>query len=82
MYHMVTPQHRADQLAACMRVAVEESGISRRELALRTGIPLVTLQRRLTTPGGKLQAAEAFAIADALATPLSGLVALAETSAT
>lgn len=79
---MVTPQYRADQLAACMRVAVEESDISRRELALRTGIPLVTFQRRLTASGAKLQAAEAFAIADALATSLSGLMALAETSAT
>lgn len=75
VFHMDTPQTQADRLTGTIREALARSGVSRRELSARTGIPLTTLQRRLVSPGTGLQLTEATAIASAIGTSLSELAA-------
>ena len=45
---MDTPTTAAQSVAEVVSAALREAGISQREAAARTGIPLATLSRRLT----------------------------------
>ena len=45
---MDTPETTAQRFAEEVRAGMEVAGISQRDMAARTGIPLVTLSRRLT----------------------------------
>lgn len=45
---MKTPQHVSDTLAEVVQEAMRSAGLSQRAVAETTGIPLVTLNRKLT----------------------------------
>lgn len=63
--HMDTPESIARQVSAEIRAAMKLAGMSQRDMAAKTGIPLVTLGRRLT--GGKpFDIAELAAVASTL----------------
>lgn len=64
-------------LAAVIAAAADEKGVSISELSSATGIPHVTLRRRLTTGRG-LRFDELEAIAAALGTTVSSLIREAE----
>lgn len=48
MLHMNTPQATSDRLTAVISQAMASAKVSQRAMAEATGIPLVTLNRRLT----------------------------------
>jgi transcriptional regulator with XRE-family HTH domain len=77
MIHMTTATQLSDRLANAIRDAASSAGVSQRELASRTGIPLVTLNRKLnhSTP---FNAIELGAISEALGTSLVDLALKAE----
>lgn len=78
---MTTDQHDATRgIASVASAALTEAGISQRDAAERTGIPLATLSRRLTgrTP---FILTELEAIASLVGTTLTDLVARGEANA-
>lgn len=74
---MVTAQADADAIAAAVASALQAAGISRREAAARSGIPLTTLQRRLTGRSPFLTT-ELAVLAALAGTQASAIVAAAE----
>lgn len=74
---MVTPPDMAKALAAATSEALMAAGISRRDAADRSGIPITTLQRRLTGRS-PLNAHELDTLATLAGTTVSALVARAE----
>lgn len=70
----------SQRIAAAVADAIKRADLSQRDVAARTGIPLVTLSRRLT---GKspFTIAELATIADLLGTTIAGLTAAADTPA-
>ena len=68
------------QLTAEVREAVKAAGLSQRDLAGRTGIPLVTLSRRLTGQGRGFTVDELLRIGEALGLSLVDLALRAERS--
>lgn len=80
--HMDTnPPSLPRQITAEIREAMQAAGVSQRVLSARTGLPLVTLSRRLTDNGRPFDLAELLAIADALEVNLAELVIRAERAA-
>jgi len=74
---MDTPEALARRVAHVVKTAAEEAGISQRKLAEVTGIPLVTLGRRLN--GGKsFEIRELAAIGEALDLSLTDIALMAE----
>lgn len=74
---MNTPEATSARLTAAVADAVKASGLSQRTLAEKCGIPLVTLNRRLTGRN-PFTVVEVAAIADALGTSLLDLAVRAE----
>ena len=74
---MELPERQSQALAAALSEALSAAGVSQRDAALRSGIPLVTLSRRLT---GKspLRADELTALAVLAGTSVSALAASVE----
>lgn len=60
----------AGTVAEVVRSAMKDAGISQRELADRTGLPLATLLRRLSGQARSFTVGELFAIAEAVDVPL------------
>lgn len=79
---MDAPIAVAQQLAAEVRAAMSSRNISQRDLAARTGVPLVTLNRRLTGQGKPFDIAELVAIAEVLDLSLVELTIRAERALT
>lgn len=75
--HMEHPEHAAREIATVVALRVEESGLSRRQLSDRTGIPFSTLTRRLNGLS-PFVVTELHAIASVLGTTVKTLVAEAE----
>lgn len=77
---MSTPTGTARDIATSLASAIREAGWSQRDVADATGIPLVTLSRRLT---GKspLTITELAAITEAIGVSLAALVLAAEDAA-
>ena len=80
--YMNTNQALEQQLAAEVREAARSAGVSRNQLAELTGIPFVTLTRRLTSTGKGFTVAELVAVAAALDLSLVELALRAERSLT
>ncbi len=76
--HMDSPDFLARQIAAEVRSAMTAAGISQREMARATNIPLVTLGRRLTGAGKPMDMVELATIAHALGISVTELVLRAE----
>lgn len=74
---MDTPESTSAGIAAAVRAALDRAGITRRDAALRTGIPLTTLQRRLTGRSPFL-VTELSALASLTGTTVSALATEAE----
>lgn len=74
---MATPNELSDRLADAIRDATTAAGVSQRELAARTGIPLVTINRKLNH-ASPFNAIELGAISEALGTSLVDLALKAE----
>ena len=77
---METSTDLAHQIAAEVRAAMAASGLSQRDLAARTGLPLVTLSRRLTGKGKAFDIEELARISDALGLSIVELAIRAERS--
>ena len=75
---MDTATH-SQALAEVVKIALADAGVTRREAASRTGIPLTTLTRRLTGNSPFL-ATELAAIASVTDTTVSALFAKVEAS--
>lgn len=75
--YMDTPESTSRGIAEAVKVALSTAGISRRDAAAQTGIPLTTLQRRLTGSSPFL-VTEIAALAHLTGTTVSALVAHAE----
>ena len=75
---METHEALARQIADEVRAAMARAGISQRDLADRTGLPLVTLSRRLTGKGKPFDVGELALIADVLGLSLVELAIRAE----
>lgn len=75
---MDAPNALAQQVAAEIRSAMESRNVSQREVAARTGVPLVTLNRRLTGQGKPFDLAELAMTAEALDMSVVDLVIRAE----
>ena len=71
----------ANKLADEVGLVIKAAGISQRELANKTGIPLVTLSRRLAATGRGFTMAELLLVTDAVGADLPGLIARAEAAA-
>ena len=72
---MDSPVARAADIARSLADAADARGVSRRQLAQMTGIPLATLHRRLAGGAARpLDLAEALAISEAIECPLSQLI--------
>jgi len=71
----------ARQITAEVREAMRAAGVSQRELSTLTGLPLVTLNRRLTGAGKPFDLDELMAVADALHLSLTDVVLRAERAA-
>ena len=80
--YMDTNQALEQQLAAEVREAARSAGVSRNQLAELTGIPFVTLTRRLASTGKGFTVAELVAVAAALDLSLVELALRAERSLT
>ena len=78
VFHMERTEAFANKLAEEVAIAIKEAGISQRELASKTGIPLVTLSRRLAATGRGFTMAELLLVADAVGVDLPELIARAE----
>lgn len=74
---MTTAQAISAGLTEAVRDSLKEAGLSQREAASRTGIPLVTLNRRLQD-GSKFTAIELGVIAETCGTSLVDLALKAE----
>jgi Helix-turn-helix. len=74
---MTTANQLSDRLADAIRDAASTAGVSQRELSARTGIPLVTINRKLNH-GTPFNAIELGAISEALGTSLVDLALKAE----
>lgn len=74
---MDTPEATSKALAEAVKAALETAGVSRRDAAERTGIPLTTLQRRLTGRSPFL-VTELAVLASLTGTTVSALAATAE----
>lgn len=79
---METHEALARQMAGEVRAAMGHAGISQRDLAATTGLPLVTLSRRLTGKGKPFDIGELALIADTLGLSLVELAIRAERSLT
>lgn len=80
--HMETnPPAVLRQITAEIRGAMQAAGVSQRELSARTGLPLVTLSRRLVGSGKPWDLNELLAVAAALDLSLAELVIRAERAA-
>ena len=75
---MDTPIALGRAITAEIRAGMESAGISQRDMAEATTIPLVTLNRRLTGNGKALDMAELAAIAEVLGTSVTDLIVRAE----
>lgn len=66
MIHMVTEQPTAEDVARALGEALASAGVTQREASVRSGIPLVTLSRRLTgkTPFNVLELASLASVAE------------------
>lgn len=78
LIRMDTPEALARQVALEVEAARKAAGISQRALSETTGIPLVTLNRRLTGQGKPFTFAEVAAVAAALGTTLTDISLRAE----
>lgn len=76
---MATPDQLSSRLAATVAASIKAANLSQRAVAEATGIPLVTLSRRLTGHSG-FTVPEVAAIADALGVSLVELFLRAERS--
>lgn len=74
---MDTPENTSRGIATAVKLALKDAGISRRDAAERTGIPLTTLQRRLTGASPFL-VTELAALASLTGTTVSALAVAAE----
>ena len=77
LVRMNTPEATSARLTAAVGDAIKAAGLSQRAVAERCGIPLVTLNRRLTGRTA-FTVIEVAAIADALGTSLLDLAVRAE----
>ena len=75
---MDTSEAVARQVSAEIKAAMLAAGISQRDLAAKTAIPLVTLNRRLTGGSKPFDLVELASIADVLGLSLTELVLRAE----
>ena len=75
---MDTAEALARQVAAEIKNAMKAAGVSQRDVADATGIPLVTLNRRLSGMGKPMTIAEAAAILPALNLSLTEIALRAE----
>ena len=75
--HMTTAQQISEGLASAVREALKNAGLSQRAASEKTGIPLVTLNRRLRDGRG-FTAIELGTIAEACGTSLVDLALKAE----
>lgn len=73
-----TPEALARQVLAEIRQAMKAAGISQRDIAKATGIPLVTLNRRLVGTGKPMDLSEVAAIAAVLGLSLTEVALRAE----
>lgn len=80
--HMDNTEALDRQLTAEVREAMKAAGMSHREMAAATGIPLVTLSRRLSGQGKGFTVVEVLAIADVLGISLVELALRADRSLT
>lgn len=78
---MDTAAAAAAQIPGVVRAAMDTVGMTQRELADATQIPLATLSRRLTDGGRAFDLAELSAVAGALRTTLTEIVLQAERAA-
>ena len=80
MFRMTSPEAKSRRLSQAIKEAASAASISQRDLADRTGIPLVTLNRKLnhTTP---FNAVELGAISEVLGLSLTELALRAERNA-
>ena len=79
MFHMdTTTAGLPRQITAQIREAMAAAGVSQRELATRTGLPLVTLNRRLTGTGKPFDLQELLSITATLGLSLTDVVLRAE----
>lgn len=78
VFHM-EPHQFAQRVARNVADAMDKAGLSQRDVAAATGIPLPTLNRRLNAqPGRKpLDTEELYAIAQVVKVPVETLVAVA-----
>ena len=76
--HMDTPEAVARQVAVEVEAARVAAKVTQRDLAEATGIPLVTLNRRLTGQGKPFTFAEVASIATALGTTITEIALRAE----
>ena len=74
---MTTANTLSERLTDAIREAASNAGVSQRELSARTGIPLVTLNRKLNH-GTSFNAVELGTISEALGTSLVELALKAE----
>lgn len=75
---METPEAIARQVAIEIENVRKSAGVSQRDLAEATGIPLVTLNRRLTGQGKPFTFAEVAAVAQSLGTTITEIALRAE----
>ena len=80
--HMDNTEALDRQLTAEVREAMKAAGMSHREMATATGIPPVTLSRRLSGQGKGFTVVEVLAIADVLGISLVELALRADRSLT
>lgn len=80
--HMDNTEALDRQLTAEVRDAMKAAGVSHRDMSAKTGIPLVTLSRRLSGQGKGFTVVEVLAIADALGLSLVELALRADRSLT
>lgn len=75
---MDTSESIARQVAVELRAAMASAGVSQRDMAAETGIPLVTLSRRLTGTGKGFTLDEVAMVASVLGLGLTEVVLRAE----
>lgn len=78
VFYMDSSQALDRQLVAVVRDAMRALGRSQRDISEATGIPLVTLSRRLSGAGKGFTVEELLAVADALGISLVELAVRAE----
>lgn len=78
--HMDSSEALDRQLTAEVREAMKAAGVSQRELAAETGIPMVTLNRRLNGQGKGFTVSELITAGEALGLSLLELAIRAERS--